>query len=86
MVLHVRDCIVGLLISLCAGVVGGSQKSPMPPVPKAGVCLSEAATLVGPQPVQISKLGSGTAAGAGEAGDPETGRPTEVAGALSLLD
>ena len=56
MVLHVRDGLVGLLIGLSAGVVGGSQKSPTPPVPKAGVCLREAAKLVGPQPVQISKV------------------------------
>jgi outer membrane biosynthesis protein TonB len=56
MVLHVRECIVGLLISLGAGVVGGSQKSSTPPVPKAGVCLREAAKLVGSQPVQIGKV------------------------------
>jgi outer membrane biosynthesis protein TonB len=56
MLLRVRDCMVGLLISLSAGLVGGSQKSPTPPVPKAGVCLREGAKLGGPQPVQIGRV------------------------------
>jgi hypothetical protein len=40
MMLHVRGCIVGLLITLNAGVVGGSQKSSTPSVAKPGVCLT----------------------------------------------
>src|SRR5688500_11966756 len=55
MALHVPKALVGLLIGLGGALVGASQITSPPPLPKAGVCLREGAKLVVTQPVQITK-------------------------------
>jgi outer membrane biosynthesis protein TonB len=55
-VLHSTIAIIGSLIWFSGGVVGGSQKAPTPRRPTVGVCLREAAKLVGAQSVQVSKM------------------------------
>ena len=54
--LHVRDCILGLLISLNAGVIAEGQRSSNSTIPKAGVCVRDAPKLIGAHPVEVSKL------------------------------
>ena len=51
--LNLTTAIVGLLVCMSGVVVGGNQKPPTPPLPKAGVCLREGGKLVEAQPVQI---------------------------------